>query len=517
MADRVPKQKHRRRALVWPLIVLASVLLIFSITANWVQSALLNTDNVVATTGQILKNEDVQQQLSNYAVDQLFANVDVQGAIEQRLPPSAQALAVPATALIRQAAPSAAQRALASPQVQGLVTTAVRQAHEQFLSLIKDESQYVSTTGGQVKLEYGTIVANLAARLGVDPQTIANLQSLVQQYSVDLRERLTSAQTHIASVRAALAQAQGGKLSPEVQQGLQTLNADAAELHGTVAGIELKVKSVIDKVPDALQSRLSDLQGRLATLDARLVSLKRRTAAVLADPSQANAQKLDPFLASLEERVTTALNRQAVQRPGELVLMDSNQLSGLQSLLSVLRNLGIVLPILVLLLYIGAIYLAKGWRRQALIRAGGGILAATLLILLTRRLLGDAVVNGVASSDTVKPAIRAVWEILSGGLRERALFVLVIGLGFVLGGMLAGPGRYETAVRRFLAPYLRDQRLAVYAVVAALFLLWLAFIPSINNLGQVLVIVLLGALAVVGVEILGRQAAREFPPGPGES
>ena len=38
MADRVPKQKHRRRALVWPLIVLASVVLIFSITANWVQT-----------------------------------------------------------------------------------------------------------------------------------------------------------------------------------------------------------------------------------------------------------------------------------------------------------------------------------------------------------------------------------------------------------------------------------------------------------------------------------------------
>jgi hypothetical protein len=307
------------------------------------------------------------------------------------------------------------------------------------------------------------------------------------------------------------AQAQAGKLSPEVRQGLQTLNADATDLHGTVAGIELKVKSVIDKVPAALQSRLSDLQGRLADLDARLVSLKRRTTAVLADPSQANAQKLDPFLASLEARITTALNRQAVQRPGELVLMDSNQLSGLQSLLSALRNLGIVLPILVLLLYMAAIYLAKGWRRQALIRAGGGILAATLLILLTRRLLGSAVVNGVASSDTVKPAIRAVWEILSGGLRERALFVLGIGLAFIVGGMLAGPGRREVAVRRFLAPYLREQPVAVYAVLAALFLIWLTFLPGITNPGQDVAIVLLAVLAVVGVEILRRQTAREFP------
>jgi hypothetical protein len=34
-------------------------------------------------------------------------------------------------------------------------------------------------------------------------------------------------------------------------------------------------------------------------------------------------------------------------------------------------------------------------------------------------------------------------------------------------------------VRRFLAPYLRDHPVAVYAVVAAAFLLWLSFIPGI--------------------------------------
>ena len=206
------------------------------------------------------------------------------------------------------------------------------------------------------------------------------------------------------------------------------------------------------------------------------------------------------------------LSRQAVQTPGELVLMSSGQLSGLQKLVSLLRNLGFVLPLLALLLYLGALYLAKGWRREALIAAGGGILVATVFILLLRRLIGNGV-DSVAASDTVKPAITSVWDILSAGLRQRALFVLVIGLAFIGGGALAGPGRHEVAVRRFLAPYLRDHPVAVYAVVAVLFLLWLSFIPGINNLGQVLVIVVLAALAVVGIEILRRQAAREFPPG----
>ena len=126
-------------------------------------------------------------------------------------------------------------------------------------------------------------------------------------------------------------------------------------------------------------------------------------------------------------------------------------------------------------------------------------------------MIGDGVVDSVASSDAVKPAVTAVWNIISAGLHERALFVLVIGLGFIAGGLLAGPGRHEVAVRRFLAPYLREQPVVVYAVLAFIFLLWLTLLPTINNIGQVLIVLVLAALAVVGVEILRRQTAREFP------
>ena len=68
-------------------------------------------------------------------------------------------------------------------------------------------------------------------------------------------------------------------------------------------------------------------------------------------------------------------------------------------------------------------------------------------------------------------------------------------------------------MRRFLAPYLRERPVVVYAVLAFIFLLWLTLLPTINNFGQVLVVLVLAALAVVGVEILRRQTAREFPLG----
>ena len=504
-----PRRRHR--VLVWSLVVFASLVLIFSIVANWVQTELLDSGQVSTTTEQILKNSDVQQQLSIFTVDQLYANVDVQGAIEQKLPSSVQAFAVPITAATRQLATNVAEKALASPEVQGLVTGAIGLAHQQFVSLIEDKGQYVSTTGGEVTLEYGGVVADLAARLGVDPATISKIQGVIQQFSVDLKQRLSTAQTNIKSARASLAQVKKGQLSPDTEQTLQTLQKTAGELQTAVASLVQKIKGVQSSVPAQLQSKLSDLEGRLTDLDGRLTGLDTRISAVLKDPSQANIVKLDPALAALQSRVTAALDRQAVQHPGELVLMKSSQLDGLQKLVSALRSLGFVLPLLALLLYLGALYLAKGWRRQALIAAGGGILGAALVVLLARRLLGGAVVDSEALSETVKPAIASIWDIISAGLRQRALFVGVIGLAFIGGGALAGPGRYAIASRRFLAPSLRDHPVAVYGAVAALFLLWLSFIPGINNLGQVLVIVALAALAVLGVEILRRQTAREFP------
>jgi hypothetical protein len=510
--DGAPREPwHRHRALVWSLVVLASVVLLVSMVANWVQTELLGSDQWSNQTEKILENQDVQQQLGIFAVDQLYANIDVQAQIEQKLPPPAQPFAAPITAATRQLATNVAQRALASPHVQALVSTAAGRAQQRFIDLVENKGQFVSTEGGVVTLQYGSVVADLATRVGVDPATISQIQGLIQQSSTELKQRLTTAQGKIASTQAALAQAQGGTLSPQAQQNLLTLQTDAAQLQATVASLELKIKGVQPQAPAQLQGRLSDLAARLGQLSKRLTGVQRQSAAVLKDPSQANILKLQPALTSLQTRVTTLLNRQALQHPGELVLMSSNQLSGLQDLVGALRNLGFVLPLLALLLYMGALYLAKGWRREALIAAGGGILAATLLVLLTRRLIGTGVVDSAAKSDAVKPAVTAIWNVLSAGLRQRALFVLVVGLGFIGGGMLAGPGRRELAVRRFLAPYLRDRPVVVYLVVALVFLIWLAFLPTINNIGQILVILILAALAVVGVEILRRQTAREFP------
>jgi hypothetical protein len=504
---------RRHRALVWSLIVLASLLLVVSMTANWVQRTALDTNEIEDTTDQILADEDVQDALSIYLVDQLYATVDVKAEIEDALPSQAKALAAPVAAASRQLALDVSEKALASPRVQALVSDVIRLSHHQFANLIRNKDQYVTTTGRDVKLDYGRVLAELASRLGVDANTIKQVQSVVREASTNLKQGLTKAQSEINSVQAEIAQIQGGTLDPQTRKNLETLNQTATDLQTELASLEKAVTAAQEKAPSQLQSRLDQLDARLSDLDRRLDALEARTSAVLEDPSQANLDQLNTLLSATEERVTALLGRPIVQSPGQLVLIKDSQLSGIQDAVRALRNLGFVLPLLVFLLYIGAIYLAGGWRREALIAAGGGILISMLLVLLIRRLAGHAVVDSLAGSETVRPAVQSVWDIVSSGLRERALFLLVIGISFVGGGILAGPGRYAVAARRSLAPYLRDHPVFVYLVVAAAFLLWLTFIPGIENLAQVLVILALAALAVVGVEVLRRQTAREFPSG----
>jgi hypothetical protein len=82
----------------------------------------------------------------------------------------------------------------------------------------------------------------------------------------------------------------------------------------------------------------------------------------------------------------------------------------------------------------------------------------------------------------------------------------------VLGAWLAGPTRAATATRRFLAPFLRDPRIA-YGAVAVFVLILIAWGPTPATrkpLGMLIFTILL----CIGVEALRRQVKREFPDAP---
>jgi hypothetical protein len=193
----------------------------------------------------------------------------------------------------------------------------------------------------------------------------------------------------------------------------------------------------------------------------------------------------------------------------QIVILRSDQLKFAQDLTQALKTIAWVLLILSFGLFALAVYLARDWRREALRAVGIGFLFAGALALIARGLAGDAVVDALATTESVRPAAQAAWDISTALLVQAAAATLLYGVVIVVGAWLAGPTRWAIAVRRNLAPYLREPHLAwgAFGVVVLALVAW-GPTPAFR---QVIGALLLIALLALGFELLRRQTAREFP------
>lgn len=194
----------------------------------------------------------------------------------------------------------------------------------------------------------------------------------------------------------------------------------------------------------------------------------------------------------------------------QLTILKSDQLSAAQDISKLVRKLPIVLTLLALFLYGLAIYLAGPRRRQALRSVGFGFIVAGVLSLLLRELGGGAVVDALAGTEAVKPAVESVWSIGTGLLVTVAVSAITFGILLVIAAWLAGPTRIASNLRQEAAPYLRERRGTTYAAVGVIFLaliLWAPVVAFQKPIG----LVLLAVLMVLGTEALRRQAETEFP------
>ena len=220
---------------------------------------------------------------------------------------------------------------------------------------------------------------------------------------------------------------------------------------------------------------------------------------------------LTGLLQQLESRLGIGGKLAAKIPPGsaQVTVLKSHQLSTAQSVFKVLRALPIVLIVLLLAAFGGAIALGRGRRRKILMMAGFGFIVAGALALIARSLGGDAVVNSVTNTESAKPAVESVWRIGTSLLAEAATAAIGYGVVIVFGAWLAGPTRAAVAIRRALAPYLREPGYA-WGGATAIVLLVLAWAPTPGTRHLVPALLLI-ALFALGVEALRRQTAREFP------
>jgi hypothetical protein len=353
------------------ILVVATLLGLVSVFSIWVKRQALETDTWTNTSTKLLENHAVDEALSAYMVETLYENVDVQGELAGALPPVAKPLAGPAAAGLRTLADKLATDALGRPRVQALWAEANRNAHALFLELIEGGGDTLSTEGGEVTLDLGTIVDRLGAQLGVDV-----------------------------------------------------------------------------------------------------------------------AEKLPPDAAKIQ-------------------LLESEQLSTAQDAVKALKGLSLILPLITLALYALAVYLARGWRREAVRAWGVSWMLIGVLVLIIRSVAGEALVGSLAKSDSVEPAIAAVWDIATSLLRNGGIAMFAYGLVIFLGAVLAGPLGFARAARRSLAPLLRD-RVSAYAAATFIVLLLLWWGPT-EGFRRPLPLLVLLALFIAGIEALRGQTLREFP------
>jgi hypothetical protein len=153
---------------VTALLIGAAVLTFLYAMASWVDRQVLDTDEWTKTSSELLENEDIREALATYLVDELYANVDVQGELRAALPPETRGLAGPAAGGLREFADRAARRALEGPRVQATWEQLNRAAHAEFVAIVKDEqTDRLSTSSGEVTLELQPVVENIAQRVGL--------------------------------------------------------------------------------------------------------------------------------------------------------------------------------------------------------------------------------------------------------------------------------------------------------------------------------------------------------------
>jgi len=192
----------KRRIVVWTLLVLASILLLVSILTTWVNRQMLDNTAWNKATRQVIEDQKVQSAVASYTVNQLYQNVNVANALEQRLPKNLQPLAAPLAGALEQPATQGVKFLLQRPRFQTLFIQASAIAHEKLVNVLENKTGHgISTGNGVVTLNLHELVVQIATQLGVSSSAIAKLPNKAGTVTLLKSDQLSAAQTGVQAVR----------------------------------------------------------------------------------------------------------------------------------------------------------------------------------------------------------------------------------------------------------------------------------------------------------------------------
>ncbi len=219
---------------------------------------------------------------------------------------------------------------------------------------------------------------------------------------------------------------------------------------------------------------------------------------------------LSPIVGNLSSTLSQRTGGAVTLPPGtgQIVLLKSDQLGAAQSGVKLLRLASIPLALLGLGVFAIAVFISRD-RRRTLRAVAIGVLAAGVVLIFIRRVVGDALIDSLTTLPQNRDAGHAIWWVATERLGAANLTTICIGLLLLVGTWFAGPGRRATTSRRNLTPYLRDPAVAYgsYAAVILVLLVW-APVPAASDPVTASILIVLGG---IGVEALRRLVIREFP------
>jgi hypothetical protein len=192
----------RRKAVIWTLIVVASLIAFGSTLTTWVDRQMLDTTSWEEASAQLIEDPEVRQAVSVFLVDELYDNVDVSTALEERLPTNLDRLAAPLAAGLRRPATEAVERMLEAPRVQQLWINASATAQEKLVNVLEDKTGFGITTGeGVVSIDLGELLTELGTQLGLSSATLARIPPDAGDVTIMRSDQLDAAQTGVRALQ----------------------------------------------------------------------------------------------------------------------------------------------------------------------------------------------------------------------------------------------------------------------------------------------------------------------------
>jgi hypothetical protein len=184
------------------LTVLAILLALVGMVAFYVEHTALDEDGFETISRNMIENDEIRTQVAAKSVETLFANVDVEAAIAERLPPDLQGLAPVLAGVARSGADDAAAAVLERPRVQTVWVEVTTRSQRQLVRLLDDDTTFIQTEGGTVVLDLRPLVIQIGDQVAVIGKVAERLPESSGKIAIMQESQLETAQTATKVLRA---------------------------------------------------------------------------------------------------------------------------------------------------------------------------------------------------------------------------------------------------------------------------------------------------------------------------